>query len=108
MIPHLGEWIAVVFGLVAVFRWIMDWMKDDKKSSSADVDALWGKVNELRGELMHLQAEFAGHKGMVDNERTWLKEALARLERKVDNVQAQMRHVATGSNDRVFKGGTDD
>jgi hypothetical protein len=103
-----GEWIAIIAAVLVALRWLTDYFRDDKKTEAGQFDELWNKYNELRHELDSLRNIVSELKGGYGVEQAWLKTAIERLERKVDNVQAQMRNVATGSNNKVIRGAGDE
>lgn len=91
-----GDFIGIAFGLIAVWRWWVDSQRADDKESSDNNNSLWKSVNGLRTEL-------AAHEAKDETQFDWIKETLQRLERKMDNAQAQIRNMATGSNDTAFE-----
>lgn len=87
--------IAVAVGLT---MWLWDkFLNHESKSES--------HANGIEGKLVQISSDFSAHQAEDRTELKWIKESLMRVERKVDNVQAQIRNVATNSNNRTIEMG---
>lgn len=97
MFEHMraGDWIVITFGVIGIGRWVFD-----------GASKVWNRHNdhgeELDERVNRYRSEFLVHQATDESEFKWIKETMGRMERKIDNLQAQIRNVATSSSNKVF------
>jgi len=90
-----GDIIACVIGGFALLRWLIDWIRKRGESQTTYMDSEEHKLGQLR-------TDFDVHKAEDAQQFTWIKDSLQRIERRVENLQSQMRFLSTGTNNQVF------
>lgn len=83
-----GDWIAVIFGSLALLRWGTEFFgkKVEKRSEH---------VERLEHGLVQLSSDLKVHEREDEIKFGFIQEALGRIERSVVGLQSQMRYVAT-------------
>lgn len=85
-----GDWIVIAFGIVGLGRWGVETVAKIWHRGQEHDEELEKRVNRYR-------SDFLTHEARDETEFKWIKQAVERMDRKLDNLQAQMRHVATGT-----------
>jgi uncharacterized protein YhaN len=98
-----GDYIAVLFGVIVILRWVSDRIREYVKTDRSNDDQIQAKIHALDNRMV-------AHEATDQAEFQHLREAVNRIELGVSTVQAQIRFVAGGHNDRQrvieFGGGT--
>lgn len=87
MIFSNGDWIASVVGGFAFFKWLMGRFNQTKEKEQTH--------DQLQDDkLIQLRSDFAAHEREDSVQLKWIRDSLERIERRVENLQSQMRNVA--------------
>lgn len=101
-----GNTVAVAFGTVGIGKWVWDsiarWNRKNNESAHT------GEIS-----LLQLRSDFTVHTTEDRKEFQYIKEALEdikentgkefdRVNQKIDQLQAQIRFVSTGTNNRLY------
>lgn len=82
-----GDWIAVIFGSLALMRWGMEFFgKGTEKRTAHEED--------VEQKLVQLRSDFAAHEREDKVKFDFIKDTLERIERRIEGLQSQMRYVA--------------
>jgi hypothetical protein len=90
----MGDIIAIGFGSVAILRWGMDFFIHGQDEQGSRFLRVWNKIESMETRMI-------GHIATDETEFKWIKESLTQAHRKLDNVQSQLRNVATGSHNKA-------
>lgn len=96
-----GEWIAVTFGSIGILKFVIDFANRKGERTEDHLDNEEKRVTQILSDLR-------SHESSDRTEFRWIKEALDRVERKVDNLQRQMAFVATRANNQFIEKETRD
>lgn len=91
----VGDWIALGAAMLVFVRWLWE-------MGSHKIEVSTTHQDQEEAKLVQLRSDFDAHQASDRTEFRWIKEALTRVERKVDNLQRQMAFVAIGANDRIL------
>lgn len=93
----IGDWVAIGFGCIGLAKWSVDLMVHWSDRSGDKRGNMWDRINRADTAL-------AAHEAADRVEFGWIKDEIGKMNRKLDNLQAQMRNLATGSNNRFMEG----
>lgn len=105
---NTGEWIAAATPSVMLAIW---WWDKERVKRLAEVTSNALRLTD-QSKLAHIEViernlnqhllECANRNGGVEQQLTNMNNSLGRVERHIENVQAQVRNIATNSNNKVF------
>lgn len=90
-----GDWIVIAFGVIGICKWFFETLARVLARRDQTDEELGVRVNRYR-------SEFLVHQATDESEFRHVKDTLARMDRKLDQVAAQVRNLATNGHNRVF------
>lgn len=92
-----GDWIAVIFGGLALLRWATEFLgRRGEKAGEHEEDQ--------ERKIVQFRSDFVAHEREDKVKFDFIKDTLERIERRIEGLQSQMRFVAI----EHFKGDSHD